>query len=67
MSMFKTGLRFNKNYRIVKGVPNNSRLVAVLQHPENGSPVLVIHSPEFKLVPDGEKIPVFEVAIQEDY
>lgn len=66
MFLFTKGLKFNKNYRLIKGVPEDAKVVAVAADSIRNGIMLVVESSEYDEIPINVLPPVEVIEIDFD-
>lgn len=66
MFLFTKGLRFQKNFKVIKGVPDDAQIIAVAPDSIRNGIMLVVQSKEYKLIPINVLPPVEPVEIDLD-
>jgi len=66
MFLFTKGLRFQKNFKVIKGVPEDAKVIAVAPDSIRNGIMIVITSKEFEEIPINVLPPVIPVDIDLD-
>lgn len=66
MFLFTKGLRFQKNFKVIKGVPDDAKIIAVVPDSIRNGIMVVIQSAEFDEIPMTALPPVIPVDIDLD-
>ena len=66
MFLFTKGLRFQKNFKVVKGVPDDAKVISVVPDSIRNGIMIVITSQEFEEIPINVLPPVIPVDIDLD-
>lgn len=66
MFLFTKGLKFRKNYKIIKGVPDDAQVIAVAPDSIRNGIMLVVQSSEFDEIPINVLPPTIPVDIDLD-
>ncbi len=66
MFLFTKGLRFQKNFKVIKGVPDDAKVIAVAPDSMRNGIMIVVTSSEFEEVPINVLPPVIPVDIDLD-
>lgn len=66
MFLFKKGLRFQKNFKVIEGIPEDAKIIAVAPDSIRNGIMLVVQSAEFDEIPITTLPPIIPVNIDLD-
>ena len=64
MALFKEGMKFRKNFRIVKGLPKDAKLISVAYDMQRGGIMMIVESQEYDEVQPTNQPPIQQVEIE---
>lgn len=64
MSLFKDGMKFREDVKLISGVPLDAKLLAVTYDPTVHGILLVVTSDEYEDVPHGRALPMVQVDLR---
>ena len=64
LALFKEGMKFRKNFKIVSGAPSDAKVVNIINDPIRNQVMMVVKSATFDEVPVREVPPILTIDIE---